>query len=140
MTELTRVADAYFAGRTKARKALLRPLLDVGLVFSVLCILGLALGTGPSSASPNVPTINGYQLSISRPVSKAIADQDVRTVIEIATTSSPNNPDAVFRRTSAQAAWALLMIGLSVVVALNMALFRHMRQAYTPPKRRNPQV
>ena len=59
-------------------------------------------------------------------------------MIEIATTSSTNNADAVFHRTSAQAAWALLMIALSIVVALNLALFRHMRQAYTPARRRNP--
>lgn len=125
--------------RAKARKVLLRPFIDAAMVFAALCFLGLTLGTAPTSASPNLPGINGYQLTVTSPVSKAIGTQDSRPVIEIATTSSPNNPDAVFHRTSAQAAWALLMIALSIVAALNLALFRHMRAAYTPPRRRNPQ-
>ena len=140
MSELTQVAETDHAGRAKVRRLFLRPMLDAAIVFSVLCFLGLTLGTVPTSASPNVPSINGYQISPSPAVVKALGADDVRPIIEIATTSSPNSPDAVYRRTSAQAAWALLMIALSVVAALNLALFRHMRQAYTPPKRRNPQA
>lgn len=134
------VQDQVTGDRYKARSVLLRPILDAAIVFVALCMIGLTLGTAPSSASPNVPAITGYQVSLSPSVMKALADQDVRPVIEIATTSSTNNADAVFHRTSAQAAWALLMIALSIVVALNLALFRHMRQAYTPARRRNPHV
>ncbi len=145
MLGLTKVAEAFFTtettgGRQKARKVLLRPVLDAAVVFIALCMIGLTLGTAPSSASPNVPAVTGYQVTLSPSVVKALADQDVRPVIEIATTSSTKNADAVFHRTSAQAAWALLMIALSIVVALNLALFRHMRQAYTPARRRTPQV
>lgn len=147
MLENTKVAGAISADatpetsatRAKARKVLLRPVLDAAMAFAMFCILGLTLATAPTSASPNIPSINGYQFTVASPVAKAIGEQDVRPVIEIATTSSPNNPDAVYRRTSTQAAWALLMIGLSMVVALNMALFRHMRAAYAPPRRRNSQ-
>jgi hypothetical protein len=124
--------------RSKVRKLLLRPMLDAATVFAMLSFLGLALGTVPTSASPNIPSINGYQVSPSPTVMKALGAEDVRPVVEIATTSSPNSPDAVYRRTSEQAAWGLLMIALSLVAALNLALFRHMRQAYASPRRRNP--
>ena len=62
---------------------------------------------------------------------KAVGEADVQPVVEIATTSSPANPDAVYRRTSAQAAWTLLMIGLSITAALNFALLRHL-QGFMP--------
>jgi hypothetical protein len=131
--------DSDRAGaRAKARRVLLRPMIDAALVFALLCMVGMTIGTAPSSASPNVPGPTTYQMTLSPAVAKALAsDQDVRPVIEIATTSSLQSPDAVFRRTSAQAAWALLMIALSVVAALNLALFRHMRQAYAAPRRRS---
>jgi hypothetical protein len=128
-----------YRARSKARKVLFRPALDAAVAFAVFCILCLTLATAPTSAGPNVPSINGYQFTVASPIAKAVGEQDVRPVIEIATTSSPANADAVYRRTSEQAAWALLMIGLSLVVALNMALFRHMKAAYTPPRRRNSQ-
>ena len=75
----------------------------LAVVFIALCMIGLTLGTAPSSASPNVPAVTGYQVTLSPSVVKALADQDVRPVIEIATTSSTKNADAVFHRTSAQA-------------------------------------
>lgn len=153
MLGLTKIAGTFFktsnaseaaitsiAPRTKARSVLLRPILDAAVALVVLCMLGMTLNTAPSSASPNVPNAFGYQVSVSSMVMKAVGAEDVRPVVEIATTSSPNSPEAVYGRTSAQAAWALLMIALSVVVSLNLALFRHMRQAYTPPRRRNPQA
>lgn len=126
--------------RTRARSALIRPILDAAGTFAVLCLLCLSLGSflgaAPSSASPNVTGFNTLQLAPSPDAIKAIGQSDVRPVIEIATTSSPANADAVYRRTSFQAAWVLLMLGLSLVAALNMALFRHMRNAYASPRRR----
>lgn len=122
--------------RPKARSALIRPILDAAGTFAVLCFVCLSLGAAPSSASPNVTSFNTLQLVPSPDAIKALGQSDVRPVIEIATTSSPDNADAVYRRTSFQAAWVLLMLGLSLVAALNMALFRHMRNAYASPRRR----
>ena len=121
--------------RTKARKALVRPVADASIVFAVLCLIGLTFGPAASSASPNIPNINGYQTSILSPASKTLGDRSARTVVEIAATRSAADPNAIYRQTSTQAAWGLLMIALSIVAAVNMAFLRHMRQAYTPPRR-----
>jgi hypothetical protein len=57
---------------------------------------------------------------------------DVPAMVEIATTSSSQAPDAVYRRTSATAAWLLLSLAFSLLIAFNMAILRHMRRAYAP--------
>jgi hypothetical protein len=135
-------AEAILApaqNRAKARRALFRPILDAAGTFALLCLICLSMGAGPTAASPNVPSVTTYQAALSPGAMKAIGESDVRPVVEIATTSSPSNADAVYHRTSAQAAWALLMIGFSIVAALNMALFRHLRQAYASPRRRGAQ-
>jgi hypothetical protein len=126
-------------GRSKIRTSLVRPILDAAGTFAILCLICLSVGAAPSSASPNVPAAVTYQ-NAQKPVAiKAIAEADVHPVVEIAITSSPANADAVYHRTSAQAAWALILLGLSAAAALNMALFRHLRQAYASPRRRGSQ-
>jgi hypothetical protein len=132
------IADHHAAPtRFKARFLLLRPLIDAAAIFAVLCMIGLTLGTAPTSASPNMPGTALYQSQPPLAAIKAIGEQNDQPVIEIATTSSPASPDAVYRRTSVQAAWGLLMLALSVVAALNLALYRHFRHAYADPRRRN---
>ena len=138
MTGRKNIAEnAAASERVKTRTMFLRPVLDAAATFAVLCILGLTLGTAPTSASPNIPGAASYQAALSPAAVKAIGELNERPVVEIATTSSAASPDAVYRRTSVQAAWGLLMLALSVVAALNMALFRHLRQAYADPRRRN---
>lgn len=134
VSESHNVFDAY--SRSKARYTLIRPVLDTAGAFLFLCLICLSFGAAPSSASPNVATFTTLQLAQPPVAMKAVASSASQPVIEIATTSSPANADAVYRRTSFQAAWGLLMIGLSLVVALNMALYRHLRQAYAVPQRR----
>jgi hypothetical protein len=133
-SENHKIFEAY--SRSKARYALIRPILDAAGAFLVLCLICLSFGAAPSSASPNVTSFTTLQLAQPPVAMKAVAKPATQPVIEIATTSSPANADAVYRRTSFQAAWGLLMIGLSLVVALNMALYRHLRQAYAVPQRR----
>jgi hypothetical protein len=120
--------------RAKTRNTLIRPALDAIAVFTILCVLCLSIGAAPSSAGPNVPRTSTVQAAAAPLAMKALGDANARPVVEIATTSSPENPDAVYLRTSAQAAWTLLMIGLSITAALNMALLRHLRQAYAQPR------
>lgn len=124
------------SNRSRIPTSFIRPILDAAGTFVFLCLICLAVGAAPSSASPNVPAATVYQAVQTPAAIKAVADTDVRPVVEIATTSSPANADAVYRRTSAQAAWALILLGLSAAAALNMALFRHLRQAYASPRRR----
>ena len=123
--------------RTKVRKLLLRPAIDAAVVFSALCVFSIVCGPAPSSARPSIAGPTGYAMTMSPAVVEAIGISEPRPIVEIATTASPTSPEAVYRRTSAQTAWMLLLMSLSVIVALNMALFRHLRQAYTP--RRIPQ-
>jgi hypothetical protein len=124
------------SNRTKARYTIFRPVLDAAGAFLALCLICLSLGAAPSSASPNVANFTTLQLAQPPAAMKAVGRSDVLPVIEIATTSSPANADAVYRRTSFLAAWGLLLIGFSVAAALNMAMFRHLRRAYADPRQR----
>lgn len=139
MLEQSKVAEPFLAREDKARSFLFRPIIDAAAAFAVLCVLGMAIGIGPTAASPHFPTPHSsYALSGTPAVQKAIASAGDRPdAVEIATTSSPNSPNAVYGRTSIQAAWILLMLSVSGIVALNMALYRHMRTAYSPRRRRN---
>ena len=136
MLDQTQFAEISTTGRAKVRALLLRPAIDAGIVFAVLCMVGLMLSPAPSSAGPNIASPTGYAMTMSPAVVQAIGINHPRPIVEIATTASPTGPDAVFRRTSVQTAWVLLMMSFSLIVALNLALFRHLRQAYTPAKRR----
>lgn len=135
MLDQSKVAETYLTARPRVRRMFLRPIIDAAAVFALLSLTGLACSSGPSKAGPHIPpTISA--MAMPPAVQKAIGPSDFRPVVEIATTSSPSNPDAVYRRTSIHAAWTLLMLSLSVIVALNLALYRHMRTAYTPRIRR----
>jgi hypothetical protein len=72
----------------------------------------------------------------SAPTLKAIAPSEPPPIIEIATTSSPSDPNAVFRRTSHGASWILLGLSFSLLVALNLSIFRHLRHVYAIPRGR----
>lgn len=136
----SKVAETFLKRQEKARSILFRPMIDAAAAFALLCIVSLSLGIGPTSASPQTPPPTASYAMIATPVmQKAIASAgDRHAAIEIATTSSANNPNAVYGRTSIQAAWMLLLLSTSAIIALNLALYRHMRSAYTPRRRRNP--
>lgn len=123
------------APRAKVRYKLVRPAIDALAAFAVFGTAALTLNCAPSSASPHTFVTPALHNSAFHTVGPALAEAGVRPLVEIATTSSPNNPDAVYRRTSEQAAWSLLAIAFSLAVALNLAVFRHLRQAYAHPRR-----
>jgi cell division septation protein DedD len=135
-SESDTLAPAAASKNKRLGKSFIRPILDATGTFAILCLISLSIGAAPSSASPNVSSTVTYQATQSSIATKALGDAETRPVVEIATTSSPANADAVYHRTSVQAAWALLLLGLSIAAALNMALLRHLRQAYATPKRR----
>lgn len=140
MLDQSKVAETFLARQDKAQSILFRPIIDAVAAFALLCIACLAIGIAPTSASPQPPPPTAsYAMSATPVVQKAIAAAgDHHAAIEIATTTSANSADAVYGRTSVQAAWVLLMLSVSAIVALNMALYRHMRTAYSPRRRRNP--
>ena len=118
----------------KSKHVLVRPALDAVLAFALFLLVTLTFDSAPSAAAPyNVHAVTEpLQLQAER----ALADSADAPIIEIATTSSPRNPDAVYRRTSATAAWLLLSLAFSLLAAFNLALLRHMRKVYVSPRGR----
>lgn len=136
----SKVAETFLARQDKARSIFVRPIIDAAAAFVLLCMASVLIGIGPSSASPQLPPPTAsYAMSATPVLQKAIASAgDQHAAIEIATTSSADSANAVYGRTSVQAAWILLLLSTSAIIALNLALYRHMRTAYTPRRRRNP--
>lgn len=125
------------AGKLSTQKAgptLLRPILHVAAGFLILCLAGLMAGARPSSAGP---TLKGYEITVNSIAVKAVAQDEPRPVIEIATTER-NSPEAVFRSTSVDTAWVLLGLAIGVLAVFNLALYRHMRLAYSRRRLRVP--
>ncbi len=104
-----------------------RPAIDAAVALVLFMIVSMALTCAPSSANPQNPGSVAQLRSL-------VAEE--RPIVEIATTSSPEAPDAVYRRTSFSAAWVLLSFAFSILVAFNLAFLRHMRRAYAKDRSR----
>jgi hypothetical protein len=126
--------------RPKRRHHLLRPVFDAlgaGLLFVVLTAV---CASAPVKACPFSGAFGGIERSIAPQSIKAVAEPGPAPIIEIATTSSVWDPNAVFRRTSGTAAWGLLGLSLSLLAALNLSFFRHLRRVYASPQARHQDV
>ena len=121
----------------RRRSLVPRPAIDALAAFLLFLAATMSIGIAPTAAHPNLAY--GPAGLRQTQVLHAIGEADDQPIIEIATTSSPNSPDAVYRRTSTAAAWVLLSFAFSLVAALNLAFIRHMRRAYAKP-RSNPQT
>jgi len=104
----------------------------VWLVFGLTTLLATS---APVLAQINPVAFAGLQLSVTPATVIAVGQAEPAPIVEIATTSSFTNPDAVFRRTSANAAWGLLGVALSILAVLNLAIFSHLRRTYAPKRR-----
>ena len=122
------------ARRPKLRYAFLRPALDACAAFGLFVLMTLALSSGPSSASPhhflNAPVTMG------KPANPALAEYREGKVFEVASKSSAATNVAVYRQTDTASAWLLLSLAFSGLAAFNMALIRHLQQAYASPRKR----
>lgn len=119
--------------RRVARSALVRPAIDAGLALVVFVLATMTFVSAPTAASPYLAH-SAISEQFSARAAPAVGEPGDASIIEIATTASPNSPDAVYRRTSSNAAWVLLSLAFSVLAALNLAFVRHMRQAYVKPR------
>ena len=119
--------------RMRVRVAFIRPAIDAAAALALFMFATMTLASAPTSANPHNFGAHGQFAS---PATPAIADTGRPPIVEIATTSSPQAADAVYRRTSSAAAWVLLSFAFSLVAALNMAFLRHMRRAYANPRNR----
>ncbi len=120
--------------RPKLRYAFWRPALDACAAFSLCVLVSLGLSSDPTSASPHHLLSPG--LSSNYVASPAVATPGERPIFNVATRTSASADDAVYRQTGIVAAWLLLSFAFSLLAALNLALVRHLRQAYANPRKR----
>jgi hypothetical protein len=113
---------------------MIRPILHGALAALVVGLLSMAMTSAPLRAG-TIPCLASIERSAAPIAVKAIGEPGPAPLIEIATTASANDPNAVFRRTSATAAWGLFGASLSLLAALNLLFFRHLKRAYASPRR-----
>lgn len=115
--------------RAKRRMLGFRPAIDAGVALVLFVLISVTLGSAPTSAFPQLPG-HGAQSGRSAAIAAVAGASDTPAIVEIATTSSPQAPDAIYRRTSSGAAWLLLCLTFSLLIAFNLAMLRHMRRVY----------
>jgi hypothetical protein len=126
------------AVRPKYRRLVLRPLMDAALAGLVFTLVSTTLMCNHARAGTSPAAFAGIERAAVPTAIKAVAEPAQLPVIAIATASSP--ADAIYRRTSVSAAWALLGVAFSLMAALNLAVLRHLKRAYVTPVRRFPQA
>lgn len=129
MTRPNRFESRAEAKRRQARRKAWKPARDALIAFAVFPLLALTVGSGPLLAGPTaVATVD---FGNSAAVIKALDDQAPAPVVQIATVAPHDEADALYRRTSFDAAWVLLGASFALIVALNLAVARHLSRAYT---------
>jgi hypothetical protein len=127
-------------GRSKYRRLVPRPILDAlgaGLLFMMLTAICTSI---PVKACPFSGALAGLGRTTAPQAVNAVAEPGPAPIIEIATTSSGWDQNAVFRRTSGTAAWGLLGLAFSLLTALNLSFFRHLRRVYASPQAHHQDV
>ncbi|MFN0219629.1 MAG: hypothetical protein ACKVP4_12545 [Hyphomicrobium sp.] len=122
--------------RPKLRRRFLKTLRDAFLAASAFTLISGPMVCGPSIAGPHGPTVATAAVPPAPLTNRALAVDEPAALVQVATASSATSPDTVYKRTSAQAAWLLLTLAFSLITALNLATFRHLRRAYARPVRR----
>jgi hypothetical protein len=112
-----------------------RPLFDAAIAGAVFMLLSATVMCNHARAGIIPAVFGGVQHAApsSSTSFKAVADASPMPIIHIATASSPG--EAVYRQTSITAAWSLLGVAFSIMVALNLAILRHLKRAYAPTRR-----
>lgn len=108
-----------------------------GAVASLAFTAALTLATvSPLCARTNPGMFVGLEKSVKPAATKAIALPAPPPIIEIATTPFSTSPNAVYRRTSSGAAWALFAAAMALLGSLNLILISHLGLAYGPLRKR----
>ena len=112
---------------------LLRPAIDVGLALSLFFMASLTLGSPPSLASP------GLSLGSIRIAPAQATDNPGQTRLfqPASVSTAVMGVDHPAKRFSQQTEWMLLGLAFSLLVAMNLAFFRHLRHAYADPRKRS---
>ena len=126
--------DHSNTSRPKLRNAFLRPARDACVAFGLFVLVSLALSSGPTSASPHrlLSPNPGFALLTTH----AVATPGGQQIFNVAAKRSTVVSSEAYRPTDTTAPWLLLSLAFSLLAALNMALVRHLRQAYANPRKR----
>ena len=122
--------------KRKHCRFVIRPLFDAAAAGLVFAIVVAMLTSAPVTAGTNPGAFAGLEWVAPTSAVQAVGEPGPLPIVEIATTSFSTAPNAVYRRTSVTAAWFLLVVAFSLLAALNLAFFRHLRRAYAAPARR----
>lgn len=114
----------------------LRPLLDAAIAGAVFTLVTSTLACNHAKAGTSPVAFAGiaHAASAGSITLKALGEPGPLPIVQIATASSP--ADAVYRKTSVEAAWSLLGVAFSLMAALNLAMLRHLKRAYAVTGRR----
>jgi hypothetical protein len=118
--------------RTTGARLTLIAVASTALAFATLAAM-TSNDTSAANASSS-PVASAHDIA-PKPAHVA-APNYVRPLVEIATTASTHDSKALFGRTSRDAGWVLLGLGLSVLISLNWLLVAHLDRAYARPARR----
>ena len=130
-------SSALLENRSKARKTLIRPAVDALSAFVVFAFVVLAWTCAPSSASPNVPRSAAYQRMAAPEGLGSTLGAKSAAITAVAAKSTFGGPAELIQTSERQISWGLLATAFSILAALNLAVLRHLRQAYAMPRRRN---
>lgn len=121
------------AKRPRRHGLLLRPLRDAAIAGMAFTLVSSMLVCNHAKAGTTPAGFAGVERGAKVAVLDAVASPEPLPLVRIATASSP--ADAVYRQTSKTAAWSLLGVAFSLMVALNLAVLRHLKRAYARPPR-----
>lgn len=116
--------------RQKASRQGWKPVRDAIIAFAVFPLLAMTAGSGQILAGPTSATTTYY--GAASQVHNALAQEDPAPVVQIATVAASDENAAIYRRTSFSAGWILLGASFALIMALNLAVARHLRHAYVP--------
>ena len=116
-----------------ARRHLVRSMVDAVAAFALFAIASMTLASAPSSASPTPMSRNatGPSIVVQAKVNPA------GTMPFQANSFASTGAMATISATGSQTAWVLLGLAISLLAAINLALIRHLREAYSHPRRRH---
>lgn len=117
---------------TAARRHLLRSAFDALAALALFAIASMTIASAPTSASPT----NFGRNVVAPSVVVAANITPTGSMLMQASAAPVAISGASQLTTGKHTAWALLGMAFSLLAAMNLAFFRHLRQAYISPRQR----
>ena len=122
--------------RPRYRRLVLRPIIDALAAWLVFGVVSAFVTCAPLTAATSPVAFSGLEHAVVSTTIQAADASAPAPVVQIATARAGAFSDAVFRRTSHATAWILLGLAFSLLAAINLMFFRHLRRAYATPMKR----